>query len=103
MLNACCRRISLRDFFRRLIGADVLLDVQRDNVRVLMAAQIVLRDLRAGAPSITYETGGAGGGRLMRNIAITRTTRTTTTRIVMVVITASYSSPFAPAQLTSAA
>src|SRR3954471_22337680 len=68
-----------------------------------MAAQMVLRDLRAGAPSITYETGGAGGGRLMRNIAITRTTRTTTTRIVMVVITASYSSPFAPAQLTSAA
>ena len=32
----------------RLVGADVLLDVERDDVRVALAAKLVLRDLGPG-------------------------------------------------------
>ena len=36
-----------QDVLGRLVGADELADVQRDDVRVLLAADVVLRDLRA--------------------------------------------------------
>ncbi len=48
MLNAPWRRISLQDVFGGLIGADELAQVQRDDVRVVLAADMVLRDLGAG-------------------------------------------------------
>ena len=38
----------VQDVLGRLIGADVLVDVERDDVRVLLAADVVLRDLGAG-------------------------------------------------------
>ena len=38
----------VQDVLGRLIGADVLVDVERDDVRVLLAADVILRDLGAG-------------------------------------------------------
>jgi hypothetical protein len=37
-----------QDVIRRLVGRDVALDVERNDVRVLPAVQLVLRDLGAG-------------------------------------------------------
>jgi hypothetical protein len=45
MLSAPCRRISVKDVFRTLIGGDVAADPERDDVRVLLRADVVLRAL----------------------------------------------------------
>ena len=48
MLSAPCAADLAQNVFGRLIGADVLADVQRDDVRVLLAADVILGDLGAG-------------------------------------------------------
>ena len=48
-----------QDVLGRLIGADELLDVQRDDVRVLPAADVILRDLGAGDDQQVIETARA--------------------------------------------
>jgi hypothetical protein len=68
--------------------------------------QITCRRLHAGAPrgsGAGQDTGGGGGGRLMRHIATTIATKPTRLRMVShIMMTSRQSSPFAPDQLTSA-
>ena len=50
-----------QDVLGGLIGADVFGDVQRDDVRVLLAADVVLRDLGARHDQQIVELPGAPG------------------------------------------
>src|SRR4029450_2786495 len=51
----------LQDVVRRLIGRDVALDVEGNDVRVLLAPKLVLRDLRAWHDEeLVFATGSLG-------------------------------------------